>query len=215
MAFADLLEQVGSTGRFQVVHVTLLSMPILMMASHNLMQNFVAAVPPHHCTTHGNLTGSPMSAQDVLRATVPLDSNGKLDSCKRYVHPQWQLLNRNTSEELWEDVEEPETQGCEDGWYYNTSEMSSTIITEVNANKTKYFTVENNEQCFFLMWSYLEIVCMSLIFIFQWDLVCDLRALKQMSQTIYMGGVLVGAPVFGGLSDRSLSLFKDLSLMTQ
>ncbi|KAA0720189.1 Solute carrier family 22 member 6 [Triplophysa tibetana] len=165
MAFADLLEQVGSTGRFQVVHVTLLSMPILMMASHNLMQNFVAAVPPHHCATHGNLTGSSMSSADVLRATVPLDSNGKLDRCKRYVLPQWQLLNRNTSEELWEDVEEPETEGCEDGWYYNRSEMSSTIITE-------------------------------------WDLVCDLRALKQMSQTIYMGGVLVGALVFGGLSDR-------------
>lgn len=36
----------------------------------------------------------------------------------------------------------------------------------------------------------------------QWDLVCTLRPLKQMSQTIYMGGVLTGAIVFGGLSDR-------------
>lgn len=166
MAFADLLEQVGSTGRFQVLHVTLLSMPILMMASHNLLQNFVAAVPPHHCAPHANLTLSSMSADDVLMATVPLDSNGKLDRCKRYVHTQWQFLKGNASEELWEDnVEEQEIQGCEDGWYYNTSEMSSTIITE-------------------------------------WDLVCDLRALKQMSQTTYMGGVLVGALVFGGLSDR-------------
>lgn len=136
MAFADLLEQVGSTGRFQVLHITLLSMPILMMASHNLLQNFVAAVPPHHCAPHANLTVSSMSAGDVLKATVPLDSNGKLDLCNRYVHPQWQLLNGNTSEELWE---ESEIQGCEDGWYYNTSEMSSTIITEVNVNKTKYF----------------------------------------------------------------------------
>lgn len=36
----------------------------------------------------------------------------------------------------------------------------------------------------------------------QWDLVCDMRSLIQMAQTIYMGGVLVGAVVFGGLSDR-------------
>lgn len=36
----------------------------------------------------------------------------------------------------------------------------------------------------------------------QWGLVCSLRPLKQMIQTIYMGGVLAGAIVFGGLSDR-------------
>uniref|UniRef100_A0A673G753 Solute carrier family 22 member 6 n=1 Tax=Sinocyclocheilus rhinocerous TaxID=307959 RepID=A0A673G753_9TELE len=166
MAFSDLLEQVGSTGRFQVVHVTMLSMPILMMASHNLLQNFVAAVPPHHCTPHANISMSSMNARDVLRATVPLGTNGKLERCRRYAHPQWQLLSSNSSEILWEEGEEEiEMQSCEDGWYYNTTEMSSTIITE-------------------------------------WDLVCDQRALKQMSQTTYMGGVLVGAVLFGGLSDR-------------
>ncbi|KAI2651266.1 Solute carrier family 22 member 6 [Labeo rohita] len=166
MAFSDLLEQVGSTGRFQVLHVTLLSLPILMMASHNLLQNFVAAVPPHHCTPHANLSTSSMGAGDVLRVTVPLDQNGKPERCRRYAHPQWQLLSSNSSESLWEkDMEETETQSCEDGWYYDMTEMSSTIITE-------------------------------------WDLVCDQRALKQMSQTTYMGGVLVGAVIFGGLSDR-------------
>uniref|UniRef100_A0A8C2X2C4 Solute carrier family 22 member 6 n=1 Tax=Cyclopterus lumpus TaxID=8103 RepID=A0A8C2X2C4_CYCLU len=36
----------------------------------------------------------------------------------------------------------------------------------------------------------------------EWELVCSLRPLKQMIQTIYMGGVLAGAIVFGGLSDR-------------
>lgn len=107
-----------------------------------------------------------MGAGDVLQATVPLGQNGKPEHCRRYVHPQWQLLSSNSSESLLEEgVEEIETQSCEDGWYYKTTEMSSTIITE-------------------------------------WDLVCDQRALKQMSQTTYMGGVLVGAILFGGLSDR-------------
>uniref|UniRef100_A0A8C4X4U6 Solute carrier family 22 member 6 n=1 Tax=Erpetoichthys calabaricus TaxID=27687 RepID=A0A8C4X4U6_ERPCA len=36
----------------------------------------------------------------------------------------------------------------------------------------------------------------------EWDLVCDLRHLKQMSQTVFMGGVLAGALILGGLSDK-------------
>ncbi|KAM9333551.1 solute carrier family 22 member 6-A [Pholidichthys leucotaenia] len=36
----------------------------------------------------------------------------------------------------------------------------------------------------------------------EWGLICSLRPLKQMIQTIYMGGVLTGAIIYGGLSDR-------------
>ncbi|KAB5548800.1 hypothetical protein PHYPO_G00059780 [Pangasianodon hypophthalmus] len=163
MVFADLLEQVGSTGRFQMVHVTLLAVPILMMASHNLLQNFVAAVPPHHCTVHANLSDPTIGPAETLLLSVPLDGQGKLERCRRYVQPQWDLLSKNSSEDL--EKKEIEMEGCVDGWSYNKTDMSSTIITE-------------------------------------WDLVCDLKALKQMGQTIYMGGVLVGALIFGGLSDK-------------
>ncbi|XP_035628744.1 solute carrier family 22 member 6 [Oncorhynchus keta] len=175
MAFGDLLEQVGSTGRFQVLHVTLLCMPILMMASHNLLQNFVASVPPHHCSVHSNLSLSSLSPEQVLLLTVPQDiKNSGPARCLRYAAPQWQLLSENgtysqkvkrDSSNDTEGLLDAELQGCKDGWEYSMTEMSSTIISE-------------------------------------WDLVCDLRSLKQMGQTIYMGGVLVGAVIFGGLSDR-------------
>ncbi|XP_038821585.1 solute carrier family 22 member 6 [Salvelinus namaycush] len=175
MAFGDLLEQVGSTGRFQVLHVTLLCMPILMMASHNLLQNFVALVPPHHCSVHRNLSLSSLSPEQVLLLTVPQDiKNSRPERCLRYAAPQWQLLSENgtyspkverDSSNDTDDLLDAELQGCKDGWEYSMTEMSSTIISE-------------------------------------WDLVCDLRSLKQMGQTIYMGGVLVGAVIFGGLSDR-------------
>uniref|UniRef100_H3A6W6 Major facilitator superfamily (MFS) profile domain-containing protein n=1 Tax=Latimeria chalumnae TaxID=7897 RepID=H3A6W6_LATCH len=36
----------------------------------------------------------------------------------------------------------------------------------------------------------------------QWDLVCELRGLRQMVQSTYMGGYLVGSIIFGSLSDR-------------
>lgn len=170
MAFGDLLEQVGSTGRFQILHVTLLCIPVLMMASHNLLQNFVAAVPPHYCSAHSNVSQSQLSPEEMLRITVPLDHKGRPHMCQRYAAPQWHLLaengtsnpgNQGDTEDGW-DVD---FQECTDGWSYNMTEMSSTIISD-------------------------------------WHLVCDLRSLKQMGQTVYMGGVLVGAFVFGCLSDR-------------
>ncbi|KAM4544488.1 solute carrier family 22 member 6 [Odontesthes bonariensis] len=170
MAFGDLLEQVGSTGRFQVLHVTLLSIPVLMMASHNLLQNFVAVVPPHYCSPHSNLSQSQLSPEETLLITVPLDEAGKPNRCQRYVTPQWHLLAKNGSSnpgEHGEDGEELEAalQECTDGWSYNMTAMTSTIISD-------------------------------------WHLVCDTRSLKQMGQTVYMGGVLLGALLFGGLSDR-------------
>ncbi|XP_077403600.1 solute carrier family 22 member 6 [Vanacampus margaritifer] len=168
MPFGDLLEQVGSTGRFQIVHVTLLCIPVLLMASHNLLQNFVAAVPPHHCSAHANISQLQLSPQEILTVTVPLDQTGKHQSCQRYVAPQWHLLDKNGTlkqEGLEEYDLEASLQECTDGWSYNMTGMTSSIIAE-------------------------------------WDLVCDLRSLKQMGQTVYMGGVLVGSIVLGSLADR-------------
>ncbi|KAJ8348327.1 hypothetical protein SKAU_G00269160 [Synaphobranchus kaupii] len=172
MAFGDILEQAGGTGRFQVLHVTLLSLPICMMASHNLLQNFVAAVPPHFCRAPKNSSTSHLDHQVALLLTVPLDSEGKPSKCERYSAPQWHLLAENSTSTHTGgavpstlDPLSADLQGCEEGWEYNMTEMSSTIISE-------------------------------------WDLVCNSRSLKQMGQSIYMGGVLVGAVVFGGLSDR-------------
>ncbi|XP_061595792.1 solute carrier family 22 member 6 [Cololabis saira] len=164
MAFGDILEQVGSTGRFQVLHVTLLCTPVLMMASHNLLQNFVAAVPPHHCSAPSNVSQAQLSSEEALLVTVPLDQAGRPLRCQRYVTPQWHLLAGNGTSTLEEDLD-VSLEECRDGWSYQMVERDTTVISD-------------------------------------WDLVCDMRSLKQMGQTIYMGGVLLGAFIFGGLSDR-------------
>uniref|UniRef100_A0A8C5QXB2 Major facilitator superfamily (MFS) profile domain-containing protein n=1 Tax=Leptobrachium leishanense TaxID=445787 RepID=A0A8C5QXB2_9ANUR len=36
----------------------------------------------------------------------------------------------------------------------------------------------------------------------EWDLVCDLSSMRQMAQSVYMVGVLLGGAVFGGIADR-------------
>ncbi|XP_029283468.1 solute carrier family 22 member 6 [Cottoperca gobio] len=168
MGFDDLLEQVGGFGRYQWLHVTLISIPGLMIASQNLLNNFVSGIPAHHCSLPANhsslynLSHYQVDEKQLLKAFIPMDSSGtRLDRCKRYVEPQWQLLATNHSA----NVSQLQTEGCLDGWTFDRSEFLSTTVSE-------------------------------------WELVCPLRPLKQMIQTIYMGGVLAGAIIFGGLSDR-------------
>ncbi|XP_076026620.1 solute carrier family 22 member 6 [Genypterus blacodes] len=167
MGFGDLLEEVGGFGRFQWIHVTLISFPGLLMASQNLLNNFVSGVPTHHCRlsanhSHFNLSLYQVDDKQLLKVFIPQDASGsRLERCRRYVEPQWQLLATNglaNSSAL-------QTEVCLDGWTYDQSEFLSTTVSE-------------------------------------WDLVCSMRPLKQMIQSIYMGGVLAGAIIYGGLSDR-------------
>uniref|UniRef100_A0AAY4B2X4 Solute carrier family 22 member 6 n=1 Tax=Denticeps clupeoides TaxID=299321 RepID=A0AAY4B2X4_9TELE len=171
MGFADILNDVGGFGRFQFIHVTLLSIPGLLMASQNLLNNFTAGMPGHHCKVPNmtslaearNVSASGLDDGQLLRAFIPVDrSSSKFRKCDRYVTPQWHMIGGNQTES---GLPANSTEPCYDGWTYESTEFQSTIVSE-------------------------------------WDLVCTLRPLKQMSQTIYMGGVLAGAIIFGGLSDR-------------
>uniref|UniRef100_A0A3Q3X3L8 Solute carrier family 22 member 6 n=1 Tax=Mola mola TaxID=94237 RepID=A0A3Q3X3L8_MOLML len=148
MGFADLLEEVGGFGRYQWLHVTLISLPAWF--------GFGSAV------LHERDWSFQVDEKQLLKAFIPLDPSGiRLDRCRRYVEPQWQLLAANSSV----NVSQLKTEDCLDGWTFDRSEFFATTVSE-------------------------------------WELVCSLRPLKQMIQTIYMGGVLAGAIIYGGLSDR-------------
>ncbi|XP_054834373.1 solute carrier family 22 member 6-A-like [Eublepharis macularius] len=169
MTFAEFLEQVGGMGRFQFIHTALLTIPILLMASHNLLQNFTAAIPGHHCRVHIATNGSEylnashlLEASDLLKVGIPMDSNQQLERCHRFVDTQWHLLSPNGTEA---NKTKMGTEPCADGWVYDRTLYTSSIIME-------------------------------------WDLVCDSRKLREMAQSLYMAGVLVGALILGRLSDR-------------
>ncbi|XP_078388987.1 solute carrier family 22 member 6-A-like [Cetorhinus maximus] len=134
MSFGDILEDVGGMGKFQIIHVLLLVVPTLFLPSHNMLQNFVAAVPDHHCRVRLEMNGSgpanattTLQAEELLRAFIPLDQNQELEQCRVYSSPQWHLLDPNAT---WRNTTEYDMQICTDGWTYDHSQFKATIVTE-------------------------------------------------------------------------------------
>ncbi|XP_007943001.1 solute carrier family 22 member 12 [Orycteropus afer afer] len=134
MAFAELLDQVGSLGRFQVLQMVALVAPIMWLTTHNLLENFSGAVPSHRCwvslldnSTGQASTPGTLSPEALLTVSVPPGPQQRPHRCRRFRHPQWQLLDTNATAANWSEAT---TEPCVDGWVYDHSTFTSTIVTQ-------------------------------------------------------------------------------------
>ncbi|KAM3919835.1 solute carrier family 22 member 20-like [Leptodactylus fuscus] len=122
MGFNDLLDIVGGLGRFQVINTTVLFLPMIFMACHNFLQNFSAAIPAHRCWIPGVDNTTVSYNQSNLAAFIPLDGGQNPKSCMRY---------RSSEHSYWENgTVKNNTEPCKDGWVYDRSVFSSTLVTE-------------------------------------------------------------------------------------
>uniref|UniRef100_A0A8C0WPY0 Major facilitator superfamily (MFS) profile domain-containing protein n=2 Tax=Castor canadensis TaxID=51338 RepID=A0A8C0WPY0_CASCN len=134
MGFEELLRHVGHNGKFQILSMLILTFLNLLSSPHDFMENFTAAIPAHHCYVH--LLDNPKSAANItinltadalLRVSIPVGPNQKPEQCRRFRQTQWQLLDSNVSAM---NNTELETEPCLDGWTYDQSVFTSTIVTE-------------------------------------------------------------------------------------
>ncbi|XP_074128851.1 steroid transmembrane transporter SLC22A24-like isoform X1 [Sminthopsis crassicaudata] len=169
MAFEDLLPEVGEQGRFQILQTLTFVLPLIFVGTHFLIENITAFVPPHRCwvpfldNTSALLNVSEnLNYSSLLKLFIPLDSNGKLESCRRFSWPQWQPLPPNVT---GQNLSHLDLEPCVDGWVYDQSIFTSSIVTE-------------------------------------WNLVCDSKSLKSLSQMLFLIGILLGFLIMGYLSDK-------------
>ncbi|XP_059258437.1 solute carrier family 22 member 11 isoform X6 [Mustela nigripes] len=99
---------------------------------HSLKQeNFLAAVPGHRCWVRmlDNSSEAPanLSSKDLLTVSIPPGLHREPHQCRRFRQPQWQLLDPNATATNWSEAA---TELCVDGWVYDRSTFTSTIVSE-------------------------------------------------------------------------------------
>ncbi|XP_032007749.1 solute carrier family 22 member 11 isoform X1 [Hylobates moloch] len=131
MAFSKLLEQAGGVGLFQTLQVLTFVLPCLVIPSQMLLENFSAAVPGHRCWTHmldnGSAVPTNMTPKALLTISIPPGPNQGPHQCRRFRQPQWQLLDSNATATSWSEAD---TEPCVDGWVYDRSVFTSTIVAK-------------------------------------------------------------------------------------
>nr|XP_045748509.1 solute carrier family 22 member 12 isoform X3 [Mirounga angustirostris] len=134
MAFSELLDQVGGLGRFQVLQMVALVVPIVWLTTQSMLENFSAAVPSHRCwvplldnsTAQASVPGA-LGPKDLLTVSIPPGPNHEPHQCRRFRQPQWQLLDPNATATNWSEAA---TEPCMDGWVYDRSTFTSTIVSK-------------------------------------------------------------------------------------
>ncbi|XP_005063358.3 solute carrier family 22 member 11 [Mesocricetus auratus] len=130
MEFEELLDRAGGVGLFQVLQICTLFLPALSLPFHVLLENFSAAVPDHRCWTHLLDNSSDLftnlTYEALLAVSIPPGPNLKPHQCRRFRNPQWQFLDPNSTAA---DRSEAATEPCVDGWVYDHSTFTSTIVT--------------------------------------------------------------------------------------
>uniref|UniRef100_A0A3B4FN97 Solute carrier family 22 member 6 n=1 Tax=Pundamilia nyererei TaxID=303518 RepID=A0A3B4FN97_9CICH len=162
MKFDSILAEINGFGKFQIALVLIQILSRITLPCHFLLNNFMAAVPSHHCNIDALDTGAVfgnLTLDQKLAVGIPAERDGTPSSCQMFSEPQYEyLLGSNSSKGSF-------TVQCQNGWVYDKSTFKSTLATE-------------------------------------WDLVCSRKGMNKATATIFFIGVMVGAPVFGFLSDR-------------
>ena len=142
MKFDDILSEINGFGKFQIRLVLIQMLSRMTMPCHFLLNNFMAAVPSHHCNisalddgyVFGNLT-----LEQKLAVGIPAEQDGTPSSCLMFSEPRYQYLSASNSSD------DPFIVQCQNGWVYDNSTFKSTLATEVRVIQYIYHILCSSE----------------------------------------------------------------------
>lgn len=166
--FEDLLELVGTCGRWNILMFCMCSISSFTAALPALSYQFLGATPDHWCSVEP-LREANWTQQQVLNFAIPFsNSTGKYQSCFMYD------LNYTAAAEAGYD------DAMANRWSFGGDSNGTIKCQSRDFNLTQYQSTVVTE----------------------WDLVCERRVLYSSTQSVVMGGKLLGFIVFGYLIDQ-------------
>lgn len=128
MKFENILADINGFGRFQIMIIVVSFIGRFTLPCHFMLNNFIAAVPSHHCDISSLDDGDKfmnLSEAQRLVVSIPVQEDGTLSSCEMFQEPQYDLLlNPSNSSDL-------PTVLCQTGWVYDNTTFKSTLTSQV------------------------------------------------------------------------------------
>lgn len=127
MKFENILHRINGFGRFQKMIMVISFVGRFPMPCNFFLNNFIAAVPSHHCDISSLDDGGVfrnLSQEEKLLVSIPVRQDGTLHSCQMFAEPQYHLLQNSST------VASMPTVPCQSGWVYDNSTFKSTLTSE-------------------------------------------------------------------------------------
>ncbi|KAM6941172.1 solute carrier family 22 member 7-like [Lycodopsis pacificus] len=127
MKFENILADINGFGRFQKMIIVISFIGRFTMPCHFMLNNFIAAIPSHHCDISSLDDGGffrNLSQAERLDVSIPVKEDGSLNSCQMFAEPQYHLLINSSN------MTDLPTVPCQNGWVYDNTTFKSTLTSQ-------------------------------------------------------------------------------------
>ncbi|XP_030584647.1 solute carrier family 22 member 7-like [Archocentrus centrarchus] len=127
MKFENVLAHINGFGRFQIMIIVISFIGRFTLPCHFMLNNFIAAVPSHHCDISSLDDGGVfmnLSQAERLVVSIPVQQDGTPSSCQMFEEPQYQLLFKSSN------ITDAPRVPCRNGWVYDNTTFKSTLTSE-------------------------------------------------------------------------------------